>query len=296
MSHKPSPSISSNASPLSAVGGGGGGSVLTALTAAPAEVAAATEIIEKMRGSLGSFGKTLDSLGEQTVRMIQDGKEAEIANQIDSIRKHMDSVDERQEAQVKEIEKMLWEVLEHDVIEHLTTLIQDGVLEEIDAIVQEEVARQRPAFIPQDLQDELREQKMQLEEVQRALHDSESRRANSTLRSHRLHEKVHPLYNVKGEISEHFPLTLSDMFAISAEVAKVLLEEYNLEVSDSREKNINTFMCHCGVQYQLVSPLLGSTCQRMCTMSLTPVIAPEGGDKGGWSNAASYTTWRVMRG
>nr|VWO95770.1 MARTX [Ganoderma boninense] len=80
MSHKLSPSVSSVGSPLSAVGGGG--SVLTALTAAPAEVAAAAEIIERMKGSLGSFGKTLDSLGEQTVQMIQVGGQAEIANSI----------------------------------------------------------------------------------------------------------------------------------------------------------------------------------------------------------------------
>ncbi|KAI1784505.1 hypothetical protein LXA43DRAFT_1042017 [Ganoderma leucocontextum] len=253
MSHKSSPSVSSIASPLSALGGGGGRSVLTALTAAPADVAAAAEIIEKMKGSLGSFGKTLDSLGDQTVRMIQVGGEAEIANHIQSIRKHMDGADAKQEAQVKEIEVLLWEVLEHDVIEHLTTLIHDGILEEIDAIVQEQVALQLPAVIPQNLHDELRDHKKQLEEVQRALYDSEGRQANSTLRSHRLHEKVHPLYNTKGQISEHFPLTLGDTFSISAETAKALLKEYNLEVSDSREKNINTLMCHCGVQYQLVA-------------------------------------------
>ena len=41
-----------------------------------------------------------------------------------------------------------------------------------------------------------------------------------------------------------------------AEAAKALLEEYGLEMSESREKNINTFMCHCGIQYQLVCPFL----------------------------------------
>ena len=43
---------------------------------------------------------------------------------------------------------------------------------------------------------------------------SESRRANSTLRSHRLHEKVHPLHNLKGEINAQFPPTLGAMFAV----------------------------------------------------------------------------------
>ena len=45
----------------------------------------------------------------------------------------------------------------------------------------------------------------------------ESRRANSTLRSHRLEEVVHELYNVRGEISAGFPKRLKDMFALTRE-------------------------------------------------------------------------------
>ncbi|KAM5543367.1 hypothetical protein V8D89_002959 [Ganoderma adspersum] len=86
------------------------------------------------------------------------------------------------------IEELLGNVLGQGVMERLMALVQDGILEEIDAIVRDEVARQRPTFIPQNLQDELQEQQRQLEEVQRALHDFQ--RANSTLCSDRLHEKI----------------------------------------------------------------------------------------------------------
>ena len=44
---------------------------------------------------------------------------------------------------------------------------------------------------------------------------SESRRANATLRSHKMHEKVHTLFNAKGEVSENFPGTLGEMFSVS---------------------------------------------------------------------------------
>ena len=37
-----------------------------------------------------------------------------------------------------------------------------------------------------------------------------------------------------------------------AETVKTLLQEYGLKELDSREKNINVFMQHCGIQYQLV--------------------------------------------
>ena len=55
---------------------------------------------------------------------------------------------------------------------NITPTVQEGILEEIDAIFRDEVARQRPSFIPKDIQAQLREQQRQLEELQRALHDS----------------------------------------------------------------------------------------------------------------------------
>ncbi len=46
-------------------------------------------------------------------------------------------------------------------------------MEIIEALVEEEVARYLvPEYIPQHLQDELRQHRKQLEDVQRALHDS----------------------------------------------------------------------------------------------------------------------------
>ncbi|KAI0800404.1 hypothetical protein C8Q74DRAFT_1314011 [Fomes fomentarius] len=275
MSHKRQQSTSTLNSPLSAKGDGA--SVLTTLTAAPAEVTAAAEIIEKMKGSLSSLGKTLDSLGNQTVQMIQVGGEAQIAHQIGSLRKHMDAQEKKQDEQIIEIEGdwasflparilvdrfmriytgILKEVLEQDIIEHLTALIEGGIISEIDALVEEQVALQLPEYIPQELQDELRDQRKQLEEVQKALHNSESRRANATLRSHKLHERVHNLFNIHGEVSKDFPRTLGDMFSISADTAASLMKDYGLgEPTPSRERNINRIMQHCGIQYQLLTPV-----------------------------------------
>ena len=88
---------------------------------------------------------------------------------------------------------MLQEVLQHDVIEHLTSIgtwsgdalvelrliflrcvhpVESGVLEEIDAIVKEQVQLQLPEITPQKLQEELQANKRQLEELQKSLHNS----------------------------------------------------------------------------------------------------------------------------
>ncbi|TBU31930.1 hypothetical protein BD311DRAFT_751910 [Dichomitus squalens] len=255
---------------------GGGASVPTEFTT-PAEVtvAAVAEIIEKMKGSLGNLGRTLDSLGEQGVKTSQAGGDDEVALQIISVRKQMESADAKQEAQISDVEDLLQKVLQQDVLDHLTTLIENGILEEIDTIVQTQVAAEIPQIIPQHLQDELRKHKNELEKVQRDLFNSESRRANFALRSHRLHEKVHPLYNTNGSISECFPSTLGEMFAISAETAKRLLREYGLEgSSESHEKNVNIFLLFCGLQYLL-------TVSKESGVLLPSRIHPEGSSNGG---------------
>ncbi|KAM5543364.1 hypothetical protein V8D89_002949 [Ganoderma adspersum] len=141
-------------------------------------------------------------------------------------------------------------------------------MEEIDYIdiVREEMAPQRPEVIPRNLQDQLLERWRYPEGVQRALCDSQSRQANSNLRSDRLHEEVHLLCNPNGEVSEQFPETLGDIFAVSDTslighlvcwdpfsalrgTAKALLEEHREPgMLDLREKNINAFMCHGSIR------------------------------------------------
>ncbi|KAI0753518.1 hypothetical protein C8Q80DRAFT_517450 [Daedaleopsis nitida] len=235
------------------------GSMLTMLTAPPAEVIAAAETIQKIKGSLGTLGRTIDILGEQTVQMIQVGGQAGITHQIGSIRRHMKEQETRQEQQITEIQDLLRDVLEHDILDHLTQLVQAGVAEEVDALVAEQVNPLLPHYIPQELLDELREHKEQLEQVQKSLHNSESRRANATLRSHRMNEGVHTIFTAKGEIPHQFPRTLEEMFGMSGVTAASLVKQYGLgEPAHSRERNINNIMQHCGVQYQLVSTGAGA--------------------------------------
>ena len=51
-------------------------------------------------------------------------------------------------------------------------LVEAGVMEQIDDIVKEQVAAEIPRIIPQSLQDEVAHYRKQLEDVQRALHNS----------------------------------------------------------------------------------------------------------------------------
>ncbi|TFK84843.1 hypothetical protein K466DRAFT_588565 [Polyporus arcularius HHB13444] len=236
-----------------------GSSTITAGTTVPTKAQGAAELMATMKRSLDSYGETLEALGKQVLETLDVGSDSKVTEDVGVLRRHMRDMNTKQDQQLLEIQALMKEVLEKDVVNHLTELIESEVMKDIDALVDQEVARLLPDYIPEDLQEELRKDQRELEEVQKALYNSESRRANSTLRSHRLHETVHDLYNVHGEKSSDFPRTLGEMFSISHEKAISMMEEFGAgEPSASRERNINRLMQTFGIQYQLVSTGAGA--------------------------------------
>ncbi|KAI0785869.1 hypothetical protein C8Q75DRAFT_722196 [Abortiporus biennis] len=131
--------------------------------------------------------------------------------------------------------------------------VEAGVMEQIDEIVKEQVTEELPKFFPKELQEEVEHYRQELEQVQQALHNSESRLANSVLRSTNLKEPIHTIYKIDGTISENFPRDVNSLFNMDTETSQRLMEEYGLEdISQSRERNLNRFMQFCGIGYQLV--------------------------------------------
>ncbi|KAI0800403.1 hypothetical protein C8Q74DRAFT_1236331 [Fomes fomentarius] len=211
------------------------------------------EILERMKGLVANLEVSLDGLGQQTVRcMTQLGGEKTEHNAA-SLRNDILAQERRQREDLDELQALAKEVIEHELIDHLRSLVESDVMEMIEALVEEEVARYLvPEYIPQDLQDELRQHRKQLEDVQRALHDSESRRANATLRSNREPlERIHTVFNSQGEIPSNFPRTLFNLFTMSSDTASSLVREYGLAELSSREGNINRLSQHFGIQYQI---------------------------------------------
>ncbi|TCD64386.1 hypothetical protein EIP91_004133 [Steccherinum ochraceum] len=247
-SHRPaSPLVSPTLSPASLVG-----SMYSAPTISP-EVNGLNETLAAMKGSLGSLGQMFDTLGQQTAQMVQIGGELETASHLNKVRKEMEVQDRKVDEQVEEIKELLQRALQIEIVEHLRQVIEGGILEQIDREVKEHVAQILPSYFPQDLVEEVETYKQQLDEVQRALHNSESRRANSQLRSNKLTDPLHTIYKTDGTISTLFPRDVKSLFSMDAETAIQLLEEYGMsDVSTTRERNVNRFMQFCGVSYQLV--------------------------------------------
>jgi len=247
--HQPSPQTPVSASPSST---DGGGTIITQFTLPP-EVAAANEILQTMKTALGALGNTFDSMGAQSAQMAVLGSELEIAQHLNSLRSIMRQQDQRQEDGIAEIQELLRDLMEVQIMKHLQQEVETEIEMQIEETVKQQVANKLEEYIPKALQDELAERKQELEQVQQALHNSESRRANAELRSSDTDGVLHTIYQPNGEISTLFPKNLMNLFTLSAQVAKQLLIDYEQQdVSDSRERNLNRFIQFCGVSYQVV--------------------------------------------
>ncbi|KIP08676.1 hypothetical protein PHLGIDRAFT_126872 [Phlebiopsis gigantea 11061_1 CR5-6] len=248
------------------------GSIFSALTANP-DVNMVNETLAMMKASLGNLDRVFDSLGQQSEHMVHIGGEFETAQLLNRVRKEMDESDHKLEAGINEIKVLLENALQHEIVEHLRSLIEAGVLEQIDEIVKEKVAEELPRMMPKHLQDEVAYHRKQLAEVQRALHNSESRRANSLLRTSKLTENLHTIYKTDGTISPLFPKSLQALFSMDGETAQQLLEAYGMwDGRKSRERNLNGFMQFCGVNYQLVATAGGSRPLKATTPSAVEAI------------------------
>jgi len=247
--HSPETPVSA---PSSSVDGGSTQTILTQFTLPP-EVATANEILLTMKAALSSLGMTFDSMGAQTARMALLGSELEIAQQLNSLRTQMKNQDQKQEEGIAEIQELLKDLMEVQIIRHLQQQVETDIEIQMEEILKEQVAVNLERYIPKALQDELSDRKRELEDVQRALHNSESRRANADLRSSDTDGSLRTIYRPNGEISALFPKTLRSLFALDAEASKQLLIDYEQpDVSDSRERNLNRFIQFCGVSYQVV--------------------------------------------
>lgn len=255
--------------------------LLAGMSSAPTEVTSGVAAtITAMKGSLGDLSTIFDNISEQTKRMEQMGGHVETAQSINGVRKRMHAHGQKHANQIQEIKDLLQEVLQKDVIEHLSRLIEADISSQIDDLVKKEVEQLLPDCLPKELQDEVASYKQQLAEVERDLHNSESRRFNAQLRTSRMTDPLHTIYKKDGSVSDGFPKDLGGLFQLDDDTAKILMKEYDLaDISESRERNVNRFMQFCGVTYQLVPSSPGV---RSPTKSRVPVVIERAGTPAQW--------------
>ncbi|EPS96643.1 hypothetical protein FOMPIDRAFT_52894, partial [Fomitopsis schrenkii] len=128
----------------------------------------------------------------------------------------------------------------------------------IDRLVQDQVKELLPEHVKPELIEELERHKRELADVERDLHNSESRRINAQIRTSGLGDQLAVVLRHDGTKSPHFPKDLQSLLGMDDRTVKALMHEYRLvNASESRERNVNCLMQHFGISYQLVrSPVV----------------------------------------
>ncbi|KAG8971379.1 hypothetical protein FRB90_010523, partial [Tulasnella sp. 427] len=188
------------------------------------------------------------------------------AHQIHQLRRQMRSQEKKQDQRINEVKIMVKDDLKLQVAELLRAQIAEEVRDEIKRQVADEVKEQLKARVPIPIEEQAAESTQQLKDVRTSLINSlavdvdlipdinfrESRRANAILRASNLDDHLAPILKSSGEASKYFPKDLKTLFGYDNETAKKLVLDYDLPASESREKNLNKFMAHMGVQFHLI--------------------------------------------
>jgi len=210
------------------------------------------DVLHQMRSSLDALDATFLNLNDQTqsvaaLQIVDPGLQRQ------NLEMEMQEQDKRQGEKISEIKDLIQRVVANQVAEQIKKMFAN----EIESLVQREVelrvSQQMAKHIPAGLQNQVDEQKRQLIEVDRNLHNGEARRVNALIKSSNLNEGLRPLLRTNGRQSDLFPHDLMELFARDDNNIRKLLRDFELqESSSSREKNLNTFMQFCGVTFQLI--------------------------------------------
>lgn len=232
---------------------------VTTIASPSADVEALRELIGNMRNTLGTLGATFDALSEQKARVEGLAPQLEAQEQMQSLQNRITRQDERYTDALEEVKDLLKNVIQVQLFEYLRQRVEEMIDDVFEEEVERQVAIELEEHLPQALQDQLHEHRAHLDEVQRSLRNSEARRANAVLRYSNMREPLHPLVTNAGVVSPQFPRDLAELFALDGAKAKALVTEYELsDISESKERNLNKFMQHCGIMYQMVPTLPSS--------------------------------------
>jgi len=218
----------------------------------PSQPGPVQDVLHQMRSSLDALDATFQNINDQT-RDVATLAIADPSTQLHNLELEMHDQDRRQAQKIDEIKELIQQVVANQVAEQIKRLFANEIESLIQREVNRQVALQLETHIPNGLLQQVDEQKRQLVDVDRSLHNAEARRINNLIKSSNLNEPLRGLLRTSGKPSDIFPRDLMDLFNRDDAAIKRLLKEFDLSDSGSREKNLNTFMSFIGVAFQLIT-------------------------------------------
>ncbi|EKM53463.1 uncharacterized protein PHACADRAFT_259872 [Phanerochaete carnosa HHB-10118-sp] len=162
------------------------------------------ELLGTMRQMLGTLSSTVDTLGEQTIKVATLPAAMAAVHQIASAKDQLDAHQKQQEENMMAFKQLLLD----EVRTRLYTRLKDTASAIVQEIIQKEIAervrKQLRMQIPQSMRDEVLRYKHQIMEVQVSLRNSEARRHNALIRTNSPEEPLRPLLRPPPSLEELF--------------------------------------------------------------------------------------------
>ncbi|KAG6861705.1 hypothetical protein C0995_013274 [Termitomyces sp. Mi166 len=200
----------------------------------PLDTFSVADVIDSLKSASESLSNIYEKLENQTSDIAKRGQIG-VTSEIERFQRHLKEQDQIHKDGIAEIQRksLLFAHLKdigknyQGSLHHILTLeiAQREIEAEIDQLVQKQVAECLATMIPQDLQDEIATQKVELEEfrinllnsLNTRLEHSENRRTNASLKLDQPDMNLCEIYMTNGQVSEKYPKTLQELFDLDRE-------------------------------------------------------------------------------
>ncbi|KAH9940436.1 uncharacterized protein BXZ73DRAFT_98870 [Epithele typhae] len=219
------------------------------------DVGTVQEFIGTMRATYRTLDATFSTLHDQSARISELGPTTEAVDaEVVLLRDQLSAHQRAQTERVDAIKYILKNDVKRQAAETLKSQIHESIRLEIEREVKRQVDDQIGEHIPVPLPQQREDFQMEIADVRRALDNAEARRHNATIRPSpdSLKDDLAVVFKPDGSRSKLYPANLNSLFAYSALQARQLLRDFELHDDGMLERNLNRFMSHIGIRFELV--------------------------------------------
>ncbi|KAJ7502929.1 hypothetical protein B0H11DRAFT_1987057 [Mycena galericulata] len=229
-------------------------------TATPRASTRARDETEDIRAVIGSMTEALAGL-EQSFSSLND-KSGELSRlrpssqdaprDIQALRKQIREEKKKGEREIEKFKRTARDEVKEQIVANLRNDILEQIRQEVSAQVQQQVDAQIQEQIPISLKQQSTNNKTQLHDAKTSLTNSAARKRNASLRIQNLDESLAVVLKTDGTKGKLFPADLRSLLSYDVGHARDLVTDYGLVDDDVREVNLNRFLGHIGILFQLV--------------------------------------------
>ncbi|KAK7691726.1 hypothetical protein QCA50_005126 [Cerrena zonata] len=211
------------------------------------------DLLGPLNKTLGTLDKSFEAINKQSEKLSSVGPNINDAEKsLNELTEKVKKQEKKQEVQVQKVKSMIQVDLMDKMGTEMQAFIEEEIKKQIALQVREQVRDQLKEHIPLSLEERVHGSHEQVVRVRHALQNSEARRHNASLETDNLYDELKVVLKPDGTKSTKWPIDLQTMFSYTTAMLRDLMRDYELSDYGSREKNLNRFMSHIGIRFQLV--------------------------------------------